>query len=107
MGVFFEMMSSVSFVFNRWCQRPKVVAAVLVFTLCSYVSAAAQNPRNLEREKPPATAGKRLALVIGNGSYRNAAALPNPINDATDMVATLKDLGFEVLSGTDQTKQQM
>ena len=93
-------------VFHRSGLRRSIVAA-LVFIVLVCAPIAAQNTRNLERERPPTTAEKRLALVIGNGNYRNAAPLPNPPNDATDMVATLRDLGFEVISGTDQTKQQM
>jgi hypothetical protein len=37
----------------------------------------------------------RVALVIGNGAY-SANALRNPPNDADDVVAALKDSGFEV-----------
>src|SRR5882672_93652 len=40
----------------------------------------------------------RLALVIGNAAYTApAAALTNPVNDARDMAATLKELGFSVV----------
>ena len=48
-----------------------------------------------------AMAAKRVALVIGNGAYTNAPALTNPRNDAQDMAAALKALGFEVIVGTD------
>ncbi len=40
-------------------------------------------------------AQKRVALVIGNGSYQYSP-LSNPVNDAQDMGKTLKSLGFEV-----------
>jgi hypothetical protein len=40
--------------------------------------------------------GRRAALVIGNGAYRSVPALPNPPNDAGDVAAALKRLGFEV-----------
>jgi hypothetical protein len=40
--------------------------------------------------------GKRVALVIGNSAYRNVPALPNPANDAGDVAAALKRLGFAV-----------
>lgn len=65
--------------------------------------------RQLERQKSPnpQTTQKRVALVIGNSAYKNASELLNPANDATDMAQTLKDLGFEVISGTNQTKAQM
>jgi len=38
---------------------------------------------------------ERIALVIGNGAYREAA-LKNPVNDARDMAALLKTQGFNV-----------
>jgi len=40
----------------------------------------------------------RYALVIGNGNYksREISALTNPVNDATDMAAVMKDLGYNV-----------
>lgn len=43
-----------------------------------------------------AAEGKRVALVIGNGAYRNVPALLNPPNDASDIAAALKRLGFTV-----------
>ncbi len=54
-----------------------------------------------------ALAGRRVALVIGNGAYTNAPALVNPRNDAEDMAAALKALGFEVIAGTDLDKRAM
>jgi len=39
---------------------------------------------------------KRIALIIGNGDYKNAGSLPNPLNDAEDMAGVLRKLGFEV-----------
>jgi hypothetical protein len=39
----------------------------------------------------------RVALVIGNGDYVNATALPNPTNDASDMAGSLERLGFSVI----------
>jgi formylglycine-generating enzyme required for sulfatase activity len=54
-----------------------------------------------------APAPKRVALVIGNGAYTNAPSLTNPKNDAQDMGAALKKLGFEVILGTDLGKSAM
>jgi len=45
----------------------------------------------------PALAEKRVALVIGNSKYQNAALLPNPANDAAAIAATLKGAGFDVV----------
>ncbi|MEM1198502.1 MAG: caspase family protein [Pseudomonadota bacterium] len=51
-----------------------------------------------------ALAEKRVALVIGNGAYQSTSPLANPVNDAEDMSARLKDLGFTVITGLDQTE---
>ncbi len=54
-----------------------------------------------------ACAAKRVALVIGNGAYANAPTLTNPKNDAEDMAAALKALGFTVILGIDLDKRAM
>ncbi|MEE4012138.1 caspase family protein [Roseibium sp. FZY0029] len=50
---------------------------------------------------------KRVALVLGNGAYEHTVQLPNPANDAEQMAAKLKALGFEVVAGQDQTYGEM
>lgn len=50
---------------------------------------------------------RRVALVIGNSSYRNAPVLPNTVNDAGDMAAALRKVGFEVIDGIDLDKRGM
>src|SRR5262245_29888181 len=42
------------------------------------------------------TDGPRVALVVGVSSYEHAGSLPNTLNDANDMTAALKRLGFDV-----------
>jgi uncharacterized caspase-like protein len=54
-----------------------------------------------------AQAEKRVALVIGNAAYKHAPELANPKNDATDMAAALKTLGFQVLEGLDLDKANL
>ena len=49
---------------------------------------------------------RRTALVIGNSSY-NTGSLRNPVNDADDMVSTLKRLGFDVILKRNATQQDM
>lgn len=39
---------------------------------------------------------RRIALVIGNSAY-SSGPLKNPVNDATDIAATLQRLGFSVI----------
>ena len=53
-----------------------------------------------------AVAEPRTALVIGNGAYRDAP-LRNPANDARDMAAKLRELGFQVIERTDADRQTM
>jgi len=48
----------------------------------------------------------RTALVIGNGAYRDAP-LRNPANDARDMAAKLRELGFQVIERSDADRQTM
>ena len=52
-------------------------------------------------------ADKRVALVIGNGAYKSVAKLPNPPKDAEAIAALLRNLGFEVVQGTDLTHTAM
>jgi uncharacterized caspase-like protein len=56
---------------------------------------------------PAAHAEKRVALVIGNAAYKNAAALQNPRNDAQDVSAVLQRIGFETIVGLDLDRDGM
>src|SRR5262249_40409301 len=53
-------------------------------------------------------AAKRAALVIGNGDYRHADKLSNPVIDSRRMRDTLTRMGFEVIIyGEDLAKKQL
>ncbi len=54
-----------------------------------------------------ATAERRVALVIGNSGYANAPVLSNTVNDAQDMAAALRRIGFEVVDGVNLDKRGM
>ena len=54
-----------------------------------------------------AAEGRRVALVIGNGAYGNVPALLNPPNDASDIAAALKRLGFTVSLATNASFDDM
>ena len=54
-----------------------------------------------------AKADKRVAFVVGNGTYKNVAQLPNPPIDAKAMAATLRNVGFDVVEGTNLTRDTM
>ncbi|MFO1273813.1 MAG: caspase family protein [Rubrivivax sp.] len=70
--------------------RAAVLAAVLA-TLGLAATAA---------ERAPA-APQRVALVVGNAHYVDVPALDNALNDAADMCAALRELGFEVACVSD------
>lgn len=54
-----------------------------------------------------ALAEKRVAFVVGNGAYRHVTPLPNPPIDAKAMAATLRKVGFEVIEGSNLSRDQM
>jgi hypothetical protein len=54
-----------------------------------------------------ARADKRVAFVVGNGAYKNVQALPNPPIDAKSMAGVLRNVGFEVVEGTNLTRDKM
>ena len=57
-----------------------------------------------------ASAGKRVALVIGNGNYQHTEILkklPNPTHDAEDIARALRGFGFEVIEKKDQSQESM
>ena len=54
-----------------------------------------------------ARADKRVAFVVGNGAYDVVAQLSSPPIDAIAMAAMLRDVGFEVVEGTNLTREKM
>jgi hypothetical protein len=53
-----------------------------------------------------ALAERRVALVVGNSHYVNTVELRNPDNDAQDIAAKLKELGFQVMLGLDLDQRE-
>lgn len=91
-------------------------AAMRLLLICAgllwpVVGQAQDQQRGLGLNQSPAQtkggAQARTALVIGNSDYQNAPRLENPINDAADMTALLRELGFEVIGGTNLGGDQM
>src|ERR1700760_1414899 len=54
-----------------------------------------------------AKAEKRVAFVVGNGAYKNVAQLPNPAIDAKSMAKLLRNVGFDVVEGSNLTRDKM
>src|SRR5439155_22613997 len=74
-----------------------VVSVCILTTSCQRPEDPRQQDasRTIRRKEDADAAARRRALVIGNKNYaRNP--LSNPLNDADDMNAALRELGFEV-----------
>lgn len=52
------------------------------------------------------TKERRIALVIGNGDYKQAP-LANPVNDANDMAEALKRCDFDVIKRINASRTKM
>lgn len=74
--------------------RIRLLAFLAVLFLLPFVATAAM------------AAEARIALVIGNGAYKDAP-LKNPPNDAKLMAKTLRGLGFEVIERIDADQKTM
>ena len=73
--------------------------ALLAIVLCLWALPAPAE------DAVPAKA-RRLALVIGNGSYKDVP-LPNPLNDSDDVEKVLKESGFVVIKRQNTTLKEM
>ena len=73
-----------------------VTKPLVLFLFLATFSATAQAPLDI-----------RVALVIGNSSYKEVPRLVNPQNDAKAMSLMLKKLGFQVISVIDGTKKDI
>jgi hypothetical protein len=83
-------------------------AAVWAILLLS-AAAVAQTAGRVNVLQPTHQIGgaKRLALVIGNASYRNVTALKNPVNDARAVAERLRSVGYEVYLALDVDRDGM
>jgi Caspase domain len=73
--------------------RTVVIRRFLFLTLLAFVA--------------PAHAADRIALVVGNGNYQHTSRLKNPANDAEDLAAALRKIGFDVVEGRDLDRRGM
>lgn len=62
---------------------------------------------NLAWSQRMALAEPRVALVVGNSAYQSTTPLANPLNDARDMTAALKSVGFDVVEALDADKRKL
>lgn len=47
---------------------------------------------------PAGTGSRRVALIVGNGAYKNVHALENPPRDARLIAGALRDIGFQTVT---------
>lgn len=92
---------------------------MIVFVLVNLINVAAHSPKSNKtfsasiqqddrslKVTSSNSSERRVALVIGNGAYQQGS-LANALNDAADIAATLRSIGFEVLYGVNQNRAQM
>lgn len=83
----------------------RCMAVVALCISCGSVLAQERALSVRERTSMPANEA-RIALVIGNAAYSDAP-LKNPANDANDIAAALRNLGFVVAIKTDAKRTEM
>jgi len=94
-------------------EGPAIPAAPLKATSATSVpTPAITAPILTQPVKPVASQaaphGRRVALVIGNSAYQSVTPLPNPQKDAGAIAASLRNIGFEVVTlSNDLTQQQL
>ena len=73
--------------------------AVLMAALPQPSAAAPAKPAPEKTAAPPLPPGPRkVALIVGNGAYKNVQQLDNPPRDAKLIASTFRDLGFATVT---------
>jgi hypothetical protein len=78
---------------KRLAKEPAMKNTLRIITLSALACIQAAM---FSQAQDASNAGPRFALVIGNGAYQGQSALKNPVNDATDVAAAFKRLGYSV-----------
>ena len=76
--------------------------ALLLWVLLGLTTGGAWAQPQPQLRRQPEIAGRRVALVVGNGAYRSVDRLPNTANDARLIASTLRAQGFELVGGGPQ-----
>ncbi|MBF0520971.1 MAG: SUMF1/EgtB/PvdO family nonheme iron enzyme [Nitrospirae bacterium] len=86
---------------------------VLIIVLLVSKISSAERSISIKKESADTQKGievvsnpKRIALVIGNASYKDSP-LKNPVNDARKMTETLLKLGFDVITKENANQEEM
>ena len=95
--------------------RPLLPSMLAIFVTCglacpwgSASRAAEAGGTCVHRPAPAGAVGKRVAMIVGNGAYKNGIpALPNLSHDAEATAKAVGALGFEVFLTTDADSAAM
>ena len=90
-------------VMQMWSAVIRTAFALVLF-ICPFVVTHAQSA--LQAGSQAGKPGARVALVIGNGAYKDSPLL-NPTNDAEDMASALQKLGFDVIARHNANQRDM
>lgn len=71
--------------------------AALMATLPAPSASPPVKPANGNTAAPP-TGPRKVALIVGNGAYKNVRQLDNPPRDAKLIASTFRDLGFATVT---------
>lgn len=95
---------------NPFSQTVELQEGVNRLKLVAYLTGGGEvsAPLVVTYKKPPVVVlEKRLALIVGNADYPGSNKLGNPVNDANDMAASLRKLGFDVMLLTNLNNRAM
>ncbi len=98
--------------FRKGLWLATVITILSMWALQAYAqsSQSSKQDRNISIVRPASAqgAGKRVALVVGNGNYTALNTLgDNPRNDADDMARALEGFGFTVTRLKDSNRRDM
>ena len=82
----------------RRCRRPKAPTPSTDTLVHNATPPANTSPVIVVNSNRPVGSDKRIALVVGNSTYKNVPSLPNPARDAEMIAAQLGALGFETVT---------
>ena len=86
--------------------RRRALAQITRSALGGWLATAGVLQAHAQPASAPAGKDRKLALVIGNGNYRNGP-LKNPVSDAKAVADSLRPLGFDVTLRTDANLADM
>jgi uncharacterized caspase-like protein len=91
---------------DAWGSANRVGGCVAFAAVLLVLAATPASAQDRMIRLTPANTEQRTALIIGNSSYPEAP-LKNPVNDASDIAALLRELGFKVSLVSNADRRRM